>query len=113
MNDHEQGPDWLDEFEDMANEHLTEGSACKQIHPIVEQWYDELMDGEPPVSRDSVLQAIACLSTEIIFDMPDELLDAFTIGDGDDNELALWVQEILMIGRAFQIALNQGELDDL
>lgn len=113
MNDNDQRPDWLEEFEQLANEHLNEGSACKQIHPIMERWYDRLMQSEPPTSRDSVLQAIACLSTEIVFDMPDELMDVFTIGDGDDVELSMWVQEILMIGRAFQLALQSGELDDL
>lgn len=114
-NDDEQRPHWLDEFEDMANEDLTEGSACAQIHPIVENWYDDLMEKEPPASRDAVLQAIACLSSELLFDMPDELFNAFHATDEADNseELALWVQEILMIGRAFQIALDKGDLDDL
>jgi hypothetical protein len=114
-NDDENRPHWLDEFEDMANEDLTEGSACKQIHPIIQRWYDNLMDGEPPASRDAVLQAIACLSSELLFDMPDRLTEALFIDDRDVTftETSLWIQEVLMIGRAFQIALDNGDLDDL
>lgn len=106
-------PDWLDDFEELANENLSEGSACRQIHPIMESWYERLMNGAPPESRDSVLQAMACLSTEILFDIPDNLLEAITVGGGDNDELVSWVQEILMIGRAFQLALDNGSLDDL
>lgn len=112
MSDTNRPPNWLEEFEDMANKRLGEGSACKQIHPIVEAWYAKLMEGEPPTSRDSVMQAIACLSTEIIIDMPEEFFEAFANGL-DQAEFAYWVQEILMIGRAFEIALRAGQLDDL
>jgi hypothetical protein len=31
----------------------------------------------------------------------------------DEDEVALWLQEILMIGRAFERALQNGRLDDL
>ncbi|NDJ85101.1 MAG: hypothetical protein GYB66_04380 [Chloroflexi bacterium] len=123
MSDENESPKWLQEFEDLANERLEHGSACKQVHPIVEAWYERLMDGDPPSSRDSVLQAIACLATEIVSDMPDEIFDHFLVDEEADEEsegseeseaeLAYWVQEILMIGRAFQIALEKGELDDL
>ena len=65
-----QEPDWLDEFEDLANRELGEGSSCEQVHPIVERWYHEAMQPEPPASRDSVLQAMACLATEILYDAP-------------------------------------------
>ncbi len=109
MDEHNQRPKWLDEFEELANEQLGEGSSCRQVHPIIEAWYEQLMDGEPPGSRPSVLQAIACLSTEIILDMPEEL----DLDEEDPQELSYWIQEILMIGRAFQIALDSGELDDL
>lgn len=114
-NDDENRPHWLDEFEEMANADLNEGSACRQIHPIIQAWYDDLMESEPPASRDAVLQAIACLSSELMFDMPDKLFQLLHIDDNDvsTSELALWVQEVLMIGRAFQIALDNGELDDL
>jgi len=30
-----------------------------------------------------------------------------------DEDLADWVTEILLVGRAFQIALDKGRLDDL
>jgi hypothetical protein len=113
MSDNTHQPNnWLEEFEDMANERLGEGSACKQIHPIIEAWYSKLMEGEPPESRDSVLQAIACLSTEILIDMPEDLFEVFA-NSVDQTEVACWVQEVLMIGRAFQMALQSGQLDDL
>ncbi|MCB9436919.1 MAG: hypothetical protein H6673_07990 [Anaerolineales bacterium] len=122
----EKNPNWLEEFEELANTQLGEGSACKQIHPIIEGWYSRLMNGEPPQSRPSVMQAMACLSTEIMADMPEDLLELLGLEEDDtdsealddmdeaaNNELMFWVQEILMIGRAFQMALDSGELDDL
>lgn len=39
-------PDWLEEFENLANDQLDEGSACDQIHPIIAAWYKELMGGD-------------------------------------------------------------------
>ncbi|PJF44819.1 MAG: hypothetical protein CUN55_01920 [Phototrophicales bacterium] len=113
MDDENMRPDWLEEFEDLANRELAEGSACEQIHPMIEAWYTELMNDEPPPSRDSVLQAIACLSTEVLTDMPEVLLSTLELNDESQEALILWVQEILMIGRAFQIALDKGRLDDL
>lgn len=106
-------PDWLDEFEDLANAQLGNGSSCAQVHPIVEAWYNDLMEEDLPPSRDSIMQAVACLSTEIITNMPDRLLAAMNIDDSNQEDFVLWVQEILMIGRAFEIGLNTGELDDL
>ncbi len=113
MSNKNQRPKWLEEFEKLANERLNEGSACTQIHPIIERWYENLMQGDPPSSRDSILQAIACLSTEILIDLPDEVYDAVVESGVDEEELAFWVQGILMIGRTFQISLDKGELDDL
>ncbi len=113
MDNKKKSPKWLEEIEQLANEQLGEGSACKQVHPIVEAWYDQLMDSAPPVSRDSVIQAIACLSTEILLDMLDEVPDSLVLDDSDETDLALWIQQILMVGRAFQQALDSGELDDL
>jgi hypothetical protein len=31
----------------------------------------------------------------------------------DEDALAGWIENVLMIGRAFEIALRSGELDDL
>lgn len=108
-------PDWLEEFEKLANDQLEEGTACRQVHPIIESWYRRLIEeSEPPESRDAVLQAIACLSTELVNDMPDSLYDLIGADNEEEqDELAFWIQEILMIGRAFQLALDNGELDDL
>lgn len=107
-----QKPDWLEEFEDLANEQLTDGSACDQVHPIVANWYAEVMAGDPPESRDSVWQALQCLTTEVMGDIPHVVAEALAERNADD-ELADWVTEILLIGRAFQIALDTGRLDDL
>lgn len=113
MNDDQQRPDWLEEFETLANERLGNGSACHQVHPIVARWYTDVLRREPPASRDSVLQAMNCLSTEIITNMPDELFEALFDEAVDYDDIALWVQDVLMLGRAFQLALDNGDLDDL
>lgn len=105
-------PDWLDEFQDLANRELSEGSSCEQVHPVVERWYRGLMQSEPPSSRDSVLQAMACLSTEILYDAPEDVLDS-VLEHIDEEALAGWIEYVLMVGRAFEIALQKGELDDL
>jgi hypothetical protein len=106
-------PEWLEEFERFANQHLQGGSSCKQVHPIIERWYRQVMDSEPPETRDSVMQAIACLSTEIITDMPEDIFDAIFSSDIEQVTLSQWVQEILMLGRVLQMALEKGDLDDL
>jgi hypothetical protein len=106
-------PDWLDEFEVLANEQLEEGSACDQVHPIVARWYDEVMEGDPPESRDSVWQAMQCLTTEVVKDAPPELAELLG-GESEPSEaLADWITEVLLVGRAFQMALDSGRLDDL
>jgi hypothetical protein len=103
---------WLDEFEDLANRQLEEGSSCEQVHPVVEKWYSELLEGEPPQSRDSVLQAMACLSSEILFDLPEELLSKL-LEHIDEDDLTGFIEYVLLVGRAFEIALRSGDLDDL
>lgn len=105
-------PGWLDEFERMANEQLSQGSACAQIHPVVAKWYGRLRESEPPASRDSVLQAIACLATEILQDAPEDVMKAVTEHVSED-ELSMFIEYVLMIGRAFEASLRSGELDDL
>jgi hypothetical protein len=105
-------PRWLDEFEDLANNELDEGSSCEQVHPIVERWFQKLVQGDPPTSRDSIMQAIACLATEILNNSPEYLVEPVVDEIGED-ELAVWIEQILLIGRAFEIALRDGEFDDL
>lgn len=105
-------PRWLDEFQELANRQLEGGSSCDQVHPIVERWFQKLMEGEPPASRPSVMQAMACLSTEVLFNWPDGLVDDM-LQHMSEDDLALWIEHILMIGRAFEIALQKGDLDDL
>jgi energy-converting hydrogenase A subunit M len=105
-------PDWLDEFRDLANRKLGDGSSCEQIHPIVERWFRGLMEGEPPESRDSVIQAMSCLSTEVLYSLPDDILNPLLEALPEDD-LALWIEHVLLVGRAFEQALQKGELDDL
>jgi hypothetical protein len=105
-------PDWLREFEELANRKLDHGSSCDQIHPLVERWFSRLMEGEPPDSRSSVAQAMACLSTEILHHTPEDILDPL-LEHMSEDDLALWVEHILLVGRAFEIALKSGDLDDL
>jgi hypothetical protein len=31
----------------------------------------------------------------------------------DEDELAAWVEHVLLVGRAFEISLRKGDLDDL
>ncbi|MBN2472248.1 MAG: hypothetical protein JXN59_16105 [Anaerolineae bacterium] len=105
--------DWLDEFEDLANIELSEGSACAQVHPIMERWLDELLENDPPESRDAVWQAMSCLTTEILFKLtPDNILEVLE-EHFEEEEIAMWLESVVLIGRAFQKSLDNGELDDL
>jgi hypothetical protein len=105
-------PKWLNEFEDLANRELEEGSSCEQVHPIVETWFQNLMEKDPPASRDSIMQAMACLSTELMYSAPEDIVEA-VLQQVDEDALAGWIEYVLMVGRAFEIALRNGELDDL
>jgi hypothetical protein len=105
-------PEWLDEFQELADQTLGDGSSCEQVHPIVERWYEKLMQREPPESRDAVLQAMACLSTEILYNTPDDVLEA-VLEHVSEDALAGWIEFVLMVGRAFESSLRNGELDDL
>jgi hypothetical protein len=105
-------PEWLDEFRDLADRELGAGSSCEQVHPVVARWYHDLLESEPPPSRDSVLQAMACLSSEILAEAPPTFINEET-GQIDEDQLAGWVEYILMVGRAFEIGLRNGALDDL
>ncbi len=105
-------PRWLDEFEELANRKLKDGSSCEQVHPIIEHWFHQLLEGEPPASRDSVVQAMACLSTEVLYNTPDDILNPLLEHIGED-QMVTWIEHILLVGRAFEIALRTGDLDDL
>ncbi|PJF41276.1 MAG: hypothetical protein D6737_05130 [Chloroflexi bacterium] len=110
-SDSSEDPKWLIEFESLANEQLGHGSSCEQIHPIIERWYNNLLEDEPPATRDSVWQAMACLATELLLDAPEEITDVLI--DADDDVVALWIEHILLVGRALEIGLQKGDLDDL
>jgi hypothetical protein len=105
-------PEWLDEFQELADQQLGDGSSCEQVHPIIERWYDNLMQNDPPESRDAVMQAMACLSTEILYNTPDNVLEA-VLEHVSEDELASWIEFVLMVGRAFEVSLRSGDLDDL
>jgi hypothetical protein len=115
MDDHQppsDDPEWLDEFQELADQQLGDGSSCEQVHPIIERWYEKLMQSDPPESRDAVLQGMACLSTEILYNTPDTVLEA-VLEQVSEDELAGWIEFVLMVGRAFEASLRNGELDDL
>lgn len=105
-------PQWWDEFEEMADQQLEAGASCEQVHPVVERWFDQLMAAEPPVSRPSVEQALACLTTEILNTAPDDLMESL-LESVTEEDLASFVEQLLHIGRAFERSLQNGELDDL
>jgi hypothetical protein len=105
-------PEWLHPYEEMANNQLGHGSSCEQVHPIVADWFTKLMAGEPPQSRDSVIQAVSCLATEVLYSSPDNLVDPL-LQHASEDDIAVWIEQILLIGRAFEIALRSGQLDDL
>jgi len=105
-------PAWLDAFERMANDQLGQGSSCAQVHPIVERWFRALMDGDPPDDRESVAQATACLATEVFNSLPDELIQPL-LAQADADDVVQWIEQILLVGRAFEAALRSGALDDL
>ncbi|KXK21654.1 MAG: hypothetical protein UZ15_CFX003001384 [Chloroflexi bacterium OLB15] len=111
-NRHPDEPEWLDEFRDLANRELQDGSSCEQVHPIVESWYHRMLQQPPPPSRDSVLQAMACLATEVLHSAPEDMVDEI-LANVDEDTLASWIEYVLMVGRAFESALRKGELDDL
>jgi hypothetical protein len=108
-------PEWLNDIEDYADSQLAnldDGAACEQVHPFVERWYKKLMDEEPPASRDAVLQAMACLSSELMNSIPEDIF-ASLMEVLDEDEIAGWIEYVLMVGRAFEVSLKKGEFDDL
>jgi hypothetical protein len=118
-NPNPEDPKWLEEIQDLANEVLgsaENGSACEQVHPIIARWYDETlmkMEEEPLEDRSAVWQAVSCLATEIMMDAEfDESLEPLfeTI---DEDMLGMWIEQILLIGRAMEASLRDGDLDDL
>lgn len=105
-------PAWLSEFEELANRELGSGSACEQVHPHVAEWYDRAHNAGPLESRDSIQQAMACLSTEVLNAIPDDFFEDL-MEIVDEDTLAAWIEYVLFIGRAFEKSLSSGEFDDL
>jgi hypothetical protein len=104
--------DWFEEFSRMADRRLGEGSSCAQIHPVIERWFLGWLQKDMGPMRGSVAQALACLSTEVLNIAPKPVLDAL-LEHCDEDEVARWIQHVLATGKAFQAALDSGELDDL
>ncbi|MGQ9910165.1 MAG: hypothetical protein ACUVS2_15170 [Candidatus Flexifilum sp.] len=105
-------PAWLSEFEELANRELESGSSCEQVHPQVARWYEQAHRSGPLASRDSIQQAMACLSTEVLSTIPDDLYEQL-LTIVDEDTLAAWVEYVLYIGRAFEKSLERGDFDDL
>jgi hypothetical protein len=112
MNPEGNNLEWLDEFEQLANEQLDQGSACEQVHPIVENWLNDWLDSDFPEPRSSVSQALACLASEMLDNAPESILDTL-LEHCDEDEVFAWVQGVLLTGQAFQKGLDDGLLDDL
>ena len=112
MDPEDDNLNWLNEFEQMADETLGDGSACEQIHPIVEKWLQDWLESEIPTPRSSVSQAVACLATEIINNAPENLVNVL-LEHCDEDDVLQWIQGILYTGQAFNEALTNGRLDDL
>ncbi|MCS7070268.1 MAG: hypothetical protein NZM00_02105 [Anaerolinea sp.] len=108
----EGSPAWLSEFEELANRELKGGSSCEQVHPQVARWYEQAHRSGPLKSRDSIQQAMACLSTEVLNTIPDDLYEHL-LKVVDEDSLAAWVEYVLYIGRAFERSLERGDFDDL
>lgn len=109
-------PKWLHDIQELADQILgaqENGSACEQVHPIIAEWYEQTLQKEPPEARPSVWQAISCLATEVMLDAEDDDTLSGLFENVDEDALGMWIEDILMLGRAMEIALRKGELDDL
>ena len=112
----ENQPDWMDDIQDHADRVLGEldsGTAYDQVHPVIASWYDDELEKEPPESRPAVWQAVACLATEIMMDAENDDSLAPLLESADDEAVAMWIEHILLVGRAMEISLRNGDLDDL
>lgn len=109
-------PQWMRDLQDMAERklgELGEYSSCEQVHPVIARWYDQELAKDPPPARDAIWQAISCLASEMVLDAEgDDELKPLTKSI-DEDLLYEWVEHILTVGRALQIAIDKGELDDL
>ncbi|MGV2438004.1 MAG UNVERIFIED_CONTAM: hypothetical protein LVT10_26565 [Anaerolineae bacterium] len=109
-------PDWMETLDDYANDQLSDlemDTSCDQIHPIIANWYRETLEQAPPPASSAVWQAVACLTTEIIQGMQEDEELAGVMNEESIAPLALWIEDIITLGRAFEIALRTGRLDDL
>ena len=112
-------PQWLDEIQDLANEVLgapENGSACDQVHPVIAKWYDDALDrmeAEAIEDRPAVWQAVSCLATELMLEAEVDETLAPMFDAVDEDMLGMWIEHILMVGRAMEASLRDGDLDDL
>lgn len=103
---------WLEEYERLAEAILGDQDTrtSKDIHPIVKAWYEETLNTDAFVpSTQLTLQALACLTTEVMTDMPDNIFHQLFF-QVEEEEIIRWVQEILILGRTFEHALKTGQL---
>ena len=106
--------DWLTGFNDLANKRLNEQPEVRSLFPTIEEWFSSQHSNSVETIDSPIQKAVACLSTEVIFSMPDELRELFDFRHAQDEEkLVEWIQRILNIGRAFQESLDWGEFSDL
>lgn len=112
-------PKWMEDIQDLANEVLgapENGSACDQVHPVIAEWYDHALDKmetEAVEDRPAVWQAVSCLATELMLEAEVDETLAPMFDAVDEDMLGMWIEHILMVGRAMEASLQNGELDDL
>jgi len=103
--------DWVNSLFSQPSKPV-EPSSCRQVHPIIAAWLSDWLSRTPPQARPSIQQAIACLSAEVLVVTPPGLRKLF-LEQCDADEVSEWIQDLLVIGQAFQRALDRGQFDDL
>lgn len=114
MPDKKPNLEWLEEFEHLAERILgqTTSTATRDIHTYIKQWYEETMLGDFPSAPENVMQALTYLTNEILYDMPESIFKVVAPAL-DEDEVAVWLLEILILGRAFERAFQAGHFDNL
>jgi len=105
--------DWLDEFEHLANDILSESPTCDHavIERAVKTWYETILNEDYLMpAKQATTAAVASLATEVLTDMPQCVYNKLQ-DDSSTPELVTWVQEILMLGRCLEHALHTKQLN--
>src|SRR5688572_16348061 len=102
-------PNWILQLQSLVEARLTQRLLPDELYQLIETWFQQC---PPPCETEEspVQDAIACLSAEVIFNMPPELRQIFDFRSGENEETLLrWISEVINLGRCFQEALDKGE----